>query len=125
MRVRTQPGRDEYCVFGSSLGWLCFYGALTFGLRSTGYELVQPLVVLARRLATRHDLLAEGDSAAEGAKAAAPPYTIAPRSGHAPPYTISSSQSSGGTVSFRHADMLTADLSAVPHPSQSVRSRSV
>ena len=82
-----------------------------------GYELVQPLVVLARRLATRHDLLAEGGSAAEGAKAAAPPYTIAPRSGHAPPYTIISSQSSGGTVSFRHADMLTADLSAVPHPS--------
>ena len=76
---------------------------------------MQPLVVLARRLATRHALLAEGDSAAEGAKAG--PYTIAPPSGHAPPYTIGgSSQSSGGSVSFRHADMLTADLSAVPHP---------
>ena len=77
---------------------------------------MQPLVVLARRLATRHALLAEGDSAAEGATAG--PYTIAPPSGHAPPYTIGGggSQSSGGSVSFRHADMLTADLSAVPHP---------
>ena len=25
---------DEYCVFGSSLGWLCFYGCLTFGAKN-------------------------------------------------------------------------------------------
>ena len=47
---------DEYCVFGSSLGWLCFYGCLTFGLRCTGYELVQPLVALSKRVAERHGI---------------------------------------------------------------------
>jgi hypothetical protein len=75
MRLRRAGSHDEYCVFGSSLGWLCFYGSLTFGLRTTGYELVGPLVSLATRLADRHGVAHK--------------------------------------VTFRHADMLVADLSRV------------
>ena len=73
--VAMQQRQNEYCVFGSSLGWLCFYASLTFGLRSTGYELVKPLVSLSRSLQGRHCI-----------------------------------GSGGGSVTFSHADMLTADL---------------
>lgn len=77
---------DEYCVFGSSLGWLCFYGCLTFGLRCTGYELVQPLVALSKRLAERHGI-ADGNSA--------------------------DGKESAEAVTFHHMDMLDADLRRV------------
>jgi hypothetical protein len=77
---------QQYCVFGSSLGWLCFYGCLTFGLRCTGYELVQPLVALSKRLAERHGI-ADGNSA--------------------------DGKESAEAVTFHHMDMLDADLRRV------------
>lgn len=84
LALRGVPGSvDEYCVFGSSLGWLCFYGCLTFGLRCTGYELVQPLVALSRRLAERHNI----------------------HDGHGP--------ENAGSVAFHNMDMLDANLQRV------------
>ncbi len=77
---------DEYCVFGSSLGWLCFYGYFTFGLRCVGYELVQPLVSLSNRLAESHGV--DSGDCADG-------------------------QSQAGSVTFYHMDMLAADLRRV------------
>ncbi len=77
---------DEYCVFGSSLGWLCFYGCLTFGLRCVGYELVQPLVSLSNRLAECHGIGSRDRT-----------------NGH----------SNAGSVAFHHMDMLAADLRRV------------
>ena len=78
MRSGRCAGHDEYCVFGSSLGWLCFYASLTYGVHTTGYELVGPLVALASRLSLRHCNIEDA-----------------------------------GSVTFHHADMLTADLSQV------------
>lgn len=86
--VDSQRSLDEYCVFGSSLGWLCFYGCLTFGLRCTGYEIVQPLVALSKRLAERHGIGGGGCG-----------------DGHAQKYAES--------VTFHHMDMLDADLQRV------------
>merc|ERR1712166_92629 len=41
---RIQKEQLEYTVWGSSAGWLAFYGALTFGVRTVGVELLQFLV---------------------------------------------------------------------------------
>ena len=41
-------------VLGSSLGWLCFYAALTFSVRAVGYEIVEPLVEHAERIRAQH-----------------------------------------------------------------------
>eukprot|EP00873_Tetraselmis_striata_P044725 jgi/Tetstr1/464989/TSEL_009720.t1 len=46
----------EYVVWGSSLGWLVFYGALSRGLRSAGYELLPGLVAFAEQLAAEHQV---------------------------------------------------------------------
>lgn len=46
----------EYVVWGSSLGWLVFYGALSRGLRSVGYELLPGLVAFAEQLAAEHQV---------------------------------------------------------------------
>ena len=71
LRVHTDPGCEalaaavkrcaaddsaapEYTVFGSSLGWLCFYAALTFSVRAVGYEIVEPLVEHAERIRAQH-----------------------------------------------------------------------
>ena len=42
---RQQAGTPprEYVVWGSSVGWLVFYGALTFGWRSVGVEILPGL----------------------------------------------------------------------------------
>ena len=47
-------GLPEYVVFGSSLGWLCFYAALTYAVPAVGYEIVEPLVEAAERLRATH-----------------------------------------------------------------------
>jgi hypothetical protein len=44
----------EYIVFGSSLGWLCFYAALSLSVHAVGYEIVEPLVTQAELLRLRH-----------------------------------------------------------------------
>jgi hypothetical protein len=44
----------EYIVFGSSLGWLCFYAALSLSVHAVGYEIVEPLVAKAEQLRLRH-----------------------------------------------------------------------
>jgi hypothetical protein len=44
----------EYVVFGSSLGWLCFYAAFSLSVRAVGYEIVDPLVEMAEQLRSRH-----------------------------------------------------------------------
>ncbi len=45
-------GKDarEFVVFGSSCGWLVFYAALTFGVKSKGYEILRSLVDTSERL---------------------------------------------------------------------------
>jgi hypothetical protein len=52
----AEPGSSlpEYVVFGSSLGWLCFYAALTYAVPAVGYEIVEPLVETAERLRATH-----------------------------------------------------------------------
>ena len=45
-----------YCVYGSSIGWLCFYGNLTYGLRTVGYEILPNLVQVSKQIADKHDL---------------------------------------------------------------------
>ena len=40
---RASTGAMECMVWGSSIGWLVFYGALGLGVRSVGYEIVQSL----------------------------------------------------------------------------------
>jgi hypothetical protein len=54
--MRACGSEDECVVFGSSLGWLCFYASLTYDIPSTGYEVVVLLVRLADKLASRFDL---------------------------------------------------------------------
>ncbi len=41
----------RYAVLGSSVGWLCFYGACVHGLRSHGIELIPFLAATAARVA--------------------------------------------------------------------------
>ena len=52
---------SEYIVFGSSLGWLCFYAALSLSVHAVGYEIVEPLVAKAQLLRLRH--CSAGDAA--------------------------------------------------------------
>ena len=47
---------EDYTVWGSSLGWLAFYGRLTYGLRTIGYEILEYLVELSSNLAEKYDL---------------------------------------------------------------------
>ncbi|GBG92057.1 hypothetical protein CBR_g54312 [Chara braunii] len=46
----------EYIVWGSSLGWLAFYGNLTYGLRTAGYELLESRVRIAKALTNKHKM---------------------------------------------------------------------
>lgn len=54
--TRSCVRRGESIVLGSSLGWLCFYAALTYAIPSTGYEPDDPLASLARELASSFEL---------------------------------------------------------------------
>ena len=47
----TQAAPPNYVVFGSSLGWLCLYGACVYGLRAEGVELLPKLCECARAAA--------------------------------------------------------------------------
>ncbi len=38
------PNQPDYVVFGSSVGWLVLYGAITFGLKAVGFEILPELV---------------------------------------------------------------------------------
>ena len=49
----------EYAVWGSSCGWLAFYGRLCFGLRTVGCELLGSLVDLSNEVAGKHEILTE------------------------------------------------------------------
>lgn len=48
-----RPGA-RYMVWGSSLGWMVFYGALAAGWRAVGVELLSPLVQHAQHVAQQH-----------------------------------------------------------------------
>ena len=52
--LSSGPHCSEYVVFGSSLGWLCFYAGFALGVRAVGYDLVEPAVELAQTLASQH-----------------------------------------------------------------------
>jgi hypothetical protein len=52
--LAVQSRCPEYVVFGSSLGWLCFYAAFVLGVHAVGFELVAPIVTLAREIAAKH-----------------------------------------------------------------------
>ncbi|KAG8465504.1 hypothetical protein KFE25_002811 [Diacronema lutheri] len=54
--TRGCTASGECIVFGSSLGWLCFYSTLTFGVPSRGYEVVTPLTILAGKVAASFEL---------------------------------------------------------------------
>ena len=47
--LRAQPAA-KYVVLGSSIGWLCFYGACVYGLPTRGIELLPNLVTAAERV---------------------------------------------------------------------------
>lgn len=51
--LSTAPSTD-YVVWGSSTGWLAFYGALAYGWQAHGVELLPGLVEVARDVAERH-----------------------------------------------------------------------
>ena len=60
-KVRDCLERDEiYSVWGSSTGWLAFYGHLTYGLRTVGCELLTYLVKVAREVACDHGVTGDG-----------------------------------------------------------------
>jgi hypothetical protein len=46
IQTAKQSG-ETFAVFGSSCGWLVFYAALGFGLKSVGYEILPSLVKIA------------------------------------------------------------------------------
>lgn len=46
----SESPAPRYLVLGSSLGWLCVYGACVFGLRTRGIELLPSLAAAAARL---------------------------------------------------------------------------
>lgn len=60
-------GRPGECVvWGSSSGWLLFYGALTCGWRCVGYELLSCLAERSRQVAAEHGLMPHGSGASGG-----------------------------------------------------------
>lgn len=55
--INAAMGRQsQHMVWGSSSGWLVFYGALTFGWASHGYEILPNLVDTAEACARVHNL---------------------------------------------------------------------
>jgi len=48
--MQESSSGGKYVVFGSSTGWLVFFGALTFGLNSYGYELLPSLAKAAQQI---------------------------------------------------------------------------
>ena len=55
----------EYVVFGSSLGWLCFYAALSLSVHAVGYEIVEPLVTKAEQMRVQHCCAGAADCSIE------------------------------------------------------------
>ena len=51
-RSAARSGGARYVVLGSSIGWLCFYGACVYGLEARGVELLPLLADTARRVAS-------------------------------------------------------------------------
>ena len=49
--VGERASAREYVVLGSSVGWMVFFAAMTYGLESRGVELLSSLVQVARRIA--------------------------------------------------------------------------
>lgn len=47
---------STYKVFGSSIGWLAFYGSLTYGLKTMGYEILESLVIASRDIVDKYNL---------------------------------------------------------------------
>ena len=45
--ARCRAAGRDYVVWGSSIGWLLFYGALGLGLRAVGYEILECLAAIA------------------------------------------------------------------------------
>ena len=45
--VRGETGEGAVVVWGSSLGWLVFYAALTYGVKSRGVELLEDLCAVS------------------------------------------------------------------------------
>ncbi len=46
----------DYLVWGSSTGWLVFYGALALGIRALGYEILPSLVEVAVSIRDNHQV---------------------------------------------------------------------
>ena len=55
-RVLQINQAKKYTVFGSSVGWMVFYGALTFGFSSEGYELLPFLTQIAQHAQESYDI---------------------------------------------------------------------
>ncbi|QDZ22075.1 hypothetical protein HOP50_06g46160 [Chloropicon primus] len=56
-RCRLEQADQVYTVWGSSIGWLAFYGRLAFGLRTKGYEILDYLVSLSTEVAKKYDVV--------------------------------------------------------------------
>ena len=48
--------RTDMVVFGSNLGWQCFFAALTFGVEVRGFEIVKHRYEWSRQFTIKHQI---------------------------------------------------------------------
>lgn len=123
--MRSASSDGACVVFGSSLGWLCFYAALTYGIPTTGYELVGPLATLSAKVPrSKRALLCVSCSTARHARSRLRLQGLSMAhleglgAGHSLNRTcpvrtqVAAAYDLSLSCTFLAADMLTADLSA-------------